>query len=664
MGGYNLSYPVPADSVLLSIPDYRRARLEAPQTVRTRPTFYNFLRQQGMSDEWIERELRNILTEAGFTNSEINAYFARHKLPEGFDEYVRRGYLNPTADPEVNARLAEQARLLPGAGEHAALFDAVGEGFKQSLSGNIASKLRDEDSYIPTGRAVGPEARRLNWGGPVGRKARGVGAWTLFQATEPLPGPEPVLTPEEAFFRWLGGERSGPVPERVAAYLQYAANNPHVSQAVQDLLHTIQQYSDQVANEAAYPQVAPSPVPPVDQAQDREDGSPFMAGLSLEPATSGYPDPAHFIPRAFGDYGVKIQSKALKTRMERKTFPETEVPKTGLTLAERDSLPLPSRIAMHLASMAMDAWIPLIGARFLPIKPWLGAGLLTGGVDGGNDYHTEHGWPQNFSEAGDMGKAIALGASKGAATGQLGHMAGGGGRQIVANLGGNRTLQTLGASAAEGIARPIADGALHGRLPTDQYLGDSIYMALLTNGGAPLPTYARQNFNSNLPPLADEAVHDRLPTDQDFTDSIYTILLANGAKSALADGPQAFYSNMQLLDAKSRNIYELTGVPPWEVKVDALADPVFCRELLDKDLLLPNKYAEQFKQRILRGEKVPLSELAPFQDLDWVRAAKAEAAKQREIKRGLGRMYERMASEDFAPPPEGDGQAQGGSSVK
>ena len=73
MGGYNLSYTVPADSVLLSIPDYRRARLEAPQTVRTRPTFYNFLRQQGMSDEWIERQLRNILTEAGFTNSEINA---------------------------------------------------------------------------------------------------------------------------------------------------------------------------------------------------------------------------------------------------------------------------------------------------------------------------------------------------------------------------------------------------------------------------------------------------------------------------------------------------------------------------------------------------------------------------------------------------------------
>ena len=186
----------------------------------------------------------------------------------------------------------------------------------------------------------------LNWGGPLGRRARGAGARALDRAIKPLPGPEPALTPVEAFFKWLDGD------EKIAAYVQHAINDPHVTQAAQSLLNKLQQYSDQVADETAYPQVAPSPVPPADQAQIREEGTPFMPSLSLEPAAAGSPAPTRINPRAFGYYGGE---KALENDEKQHTFAETEVPKTGLTLAELDSLPLHKRIVMHLASMTMDA---------------------------------------------------------------------------------------------------------------------------------------------------------------------------------------------------------------------------------------------------------------------------------------------------------------------
>ena len=147
------------------------------------PTRYNYLRQQGFSDTEIEEYLGNKYSEAGFTDQEVNAYFAKHKLPGDLGDSVMRGFFNPTADPEENARLQEKyvdrhvdfaregrlnggnhsqaefapgdlavremppeerARYLPDAGEYTSYGDVLTHGLQDSVSGMaVRGKLAD-----------------------------------------------------------------------------------------------------------------------------------------------------------------------------------------------------------------------------------------------------------------------------------------------------------------------------------------------------------------------------------------------------------------------------------------------------------------------------------------------------------------------------------------
>ena len=144
------------------IPGQLREDLEAPetpQTQRTRPTFYNYLRQQGETDEWIERELRPLLTKAGFARSEINAYCARHKLPGEWATPEDKALMNPTASPEVNERLARaeehyqdimerMRRNAPDA--RAGAYDLVTDGLYSSvLGGAVYDSIKNREDAPP-----------------------------------------------------------------------------------------------------------------------------------------------------------------------------------------------------------------------------------------------------------------------------------------------------------------------------------------------------------------------------------------------------------------------------------------------------------------------------------------------------------------------------------
>ena len=589
MGTENLSPPLPPD-----------VAPKAPKD--NRPTLYNFLRQQGMSDEWIERELRNILTEAGFTYSEINAYFARHKLPEAYDNWSGRGDLNPTADPARNAELAEEARLKTGAGEYASLENLTEQGISSSLAGSAVYEgvQNAQGNYLTVPRAFGPEVGRLVGNAQSARQGEQLDDSAQFKAL-PAPGSGPAETQTgDPMFRWLdedGAFHSGSfTPPRLEAYQQRINSNPQMSRAAQAFLSMVSQYHEQFAQDAAGARSVPDSAPPVRQF-----------------------DP-NFMPRAFGGYGIELQSEVEKAKLEKQTFDETKVPEFGLTQAEMHSLPFIKRMVVNLVAMGMDLPIYTLGAMFTPAMPVLGGMGLTGAIRGAYNYYDEHGRPQDFFEIMDMCGAIAGGAIKGAASGWLGSKAGVFGGRYIANIDGSRAARFVGAGAAEGITLTAAEAILYGQLPT------------------------RQNY----------------------IDSVFTILLMKGAAPALAHGRQGLNKSVQFMENKLRDIYVYTGILPQKVAADAAADPVLYQELLNEQVLVPNKYAEQAKQSLSRRAGAPPGELESSQDLERARTALVEGVRWRKSAAEVGQAYERLAgvAEDFAPAPQGDGESAGRDQVK
>lgn len=137
MAEYNLQYPPPVDYHPPAGPVYPPARAGEPgpsfvpgclpgAAGEPKLTFYNFLRQEGKEDAWIELSLGPLLTKAGFADQEINAYFAKHKLPGERNESVSYGYFDsspqagtqedlPPVDFAREGRLAraQEERLAP-----------------------------------------------------------------------------------------------------------------------------------------------------------------------------------------------------------------------------------------------------------------------------------------------------------------------------------------------------------------------------------------------------------------------------------------------------------------------------------------------------------------------------------------------------------------------
>ena len=581
MGDGNLSFlPPPPDGDPVSINIYLHTKAEdpeAPSPPPARPSFYNYLRRQGKPDEWIERELRSLLTEAGFLRSEINTYFARHELPDN-TYFARPGFsdnfidfsqpvdFNREVTPEEKARRAELARLKPGAGANATWDNLLNESVcKRSLTGSLvyAGVQNAPGDYIPVPRGFGPrteeiyEERKGKLNGPPGLQndkelarrevsPRGFGqyAQNIPAGKERIPKDPPPAQ---------SADPRPAVPRGFGPYHQHIVEAANLDSPAEVYLTQSYEYLDQNYQNAA----ASRPV---------SIGNKQVCPLN-----------PNFTPHGFGPYSAKLQRYVDEARAS--VFYETEVPAIGLTQAEIESLPFEKRLALKIASQVPDLPIDYLGGLLTPGMSMLGRAALPGGLRGLCNYLEENGRPQDAFAFMEMVGVTVVEGFKGAAVGYFTGRAKQISAKFTADRGGNKLAQYAASATAEGIVQPAVEGALHGRLPTGRDYVDAVFTALLAGGAAPvLAAYGRQGMN----------------------------------KAA------------QTVENNLRKTYVLTAVPPWEAAADAAVDPAVHRALLDEQGGVAEKYVTERIAGVERGD-VPASEIAPFQDRPDAQAALAKA---------------------------------------
>lgn len=285
----------------------------------------------------------------------------------------------------------------------------------------------------------------------------------------------------------------------------------------------------------------------------------------------------------------------------------------SLTQREAESLPFIKRQILALGTLAGDSPYYFMGAvgggaasGGNPAGAMAGAFGLTGYLRAKYMDQIQNGTPHSFFEGLQREGLYLYEGAKEGAVGALTGATGGAATGMIARAGGGALAKLAGSAAAEAGTLTVAGGAMHAQMPKPQ----------------------------------------------EFLDNLYLVSMMKGVAASGALGQRAVNRANQDVTPKLRETYAATGVMPREIMRDVKADPTVLPDLLSKNKAVPERYVSDVLDRVKNGEQLPLSELKPFENLPWGKAAIAEIEGPHVTAERLADMFERVVQKDLSSQRE------------